>query len=83
MLFGFGGSICRPRGGTLQHRRQARDDALQRVALDREIVLQRDALGDDEVIACLCLVGVDDRRRADLEVALGLLQLLRDRAAPR
>ncbi len=62
-----------------EHGRRPRDDALERVALDCEIVLQRDALGDDQIVARLRLVSVNDRGRTDLEVALRLLQLLRDR----
>ena len=41
-----------------------------------EIVLGLDFLRDDQVVACLCLVRIGDRRGADLEIALGLRQLL-------
>ena len=54
----------------------AADDRAQRGALVVEIVARRDLLRDDRVVLRLRLIGVGDRRDADLEVALGLRQLL-------
>jgi len=54
-------------------------ERLQRPALVLEVVLRRDLLRHDEVEARLRLVRVDDGRGADLEITLGLGQLLGNR----
>jgi hypothetical protein len=55
------------------------DQHAQRIASDFELVVGSNLLRCREVEARLRLVGVGDRRRADLEVLLRLLELLRDR----
>jgi hypothetical protein len=55
------------------------DQHAQRIAPDFELVVGGNLLRRRQVEARLRLVGVGDRRRADLEVLLRLLELLRDR----
>ena len=63
----------------LRSRRQAADDRAQRRELVVEIRARSDLLRDDLVVLRLRVVGVGDRRRADLEIALGLRQVFADR----
>src|SRR5712691_12998608 len=55
------------------------DDLLQRALLDFDIALSCDFLGGREVEAGLRFVSIGDRCGADLKIALGLRELLRDR----
>src|SRR6266853_6716340 len=54
-------------------------DLLQSALLDFEIALSCDFLSGREVEAGLRFVSIGDRCGADLEIALGLRELLRDR----
>ncbi|MBK9117871.1 MAG: hypothetical protein IPM22_20210 [Betaproteobacteria bacterium] len=62
----------------LQARREVSDDRAQRRAPAVELVLRLDLGRHDLVVLRLRFVGVGDRRRADLEVALRLRELLGD-----
>ncbi len=64
----------------LERIRELADQLLQGALLHLEVVGVEDLLGDRLVVARLGLERVDDRGGADLEVALGLRELLRDRA---
>ncbi len=71
------------RFGTVPQRRQgaevAADDRLQLAATDQQRAEGDLLLRDDLVVAGLRFVGVDDGLGADLELALGLLQLFQRR----
>ena len=58
---------------------QAPDDRAQRCELVVEVRARSDFLRDDLVVLRLRVVGVGDRRGADLEISLGLRQVFADR----
>jgi hypothetical protein len=72
---GSGGGGSKP-GRALEVARHAPDDRAERREPVVEVVARRDLLRDDLVVVGLRLVGVGDRRDADLEVALRLRELL-------
>ena len=76
------GARGRERKGLAQRREafgHLAEQHLQRPALDLEVVQVRDRLGDRLVVSRLGFQGIDDGRGSDLEVALGLRELLVDR----
>jgi hypothetical protein len=79
MLAGCGGSMIAFGLQATEFARIPADQHAQRIASDFELVVGGNLLRCREVEARLRLVGVGDRRRADLEVLLRLLELLRDR----
>ena len=68
-----------PAAEALELIRRAPDDRAQRRDFVVEIVACRDLLRDDLVVLGLRVIGVGDRRGADLEVALRLGEVLADR----
>ena len=75
-LVRIGRSGNEPRAHLLQLLREATDDRAQRRHLVVVVVLRLDFLRDDVVVLRLRLVGVGDRRDADLEIALRLRERL-------
>ena len=78
-LFGSGGTGLKPGPEALQLLREPTDDRAEHRDLVVVVVARRDLLRDDLVVLRLRLVGVGDRRDADLEVALRLRERLRHR----
>jgi hypothetical protein len=78
MFAGCGGSITAFGLRRLSSPRILADQHVQRVTFHLKFALGSDFLRGGQVEARLRLVGVGDRRRSDLEILFGLLELLGD-----